>query len=509
MFKHLKQTFIRVCLAFVAIAALNVAAPSLTFAQEASGGVVEGIIADSNGPVPGAAVMIRDKAGAVVSGMDGEYTLSGLSKNDVIVVSILGYKDAEAVWTGQKTLNFTLVEATEFLDEVVVTALGIKREEKTLSYNVQKVNADKLTAVKDANFVNSLVGKVAGVQINSGASGPGSTTRVVMRGMKSIEKNNTVLYVIDGVPMYNKSFGGSGGTMSSMVSSESAADINPEDIESVNMLTGPSAAALYGSEAANGVIIINTKKGAEGKTKVTISNTTTFSRAYMMPDMQDRYGKSSGYSCWGAQLPDSYSYDPRKFFNTGTDVINSVSLSTGNAKNQTYISATTTNTAGIVPESSYDRYNFTARNTTKFANDKLILDLGASFIIQKDHNLVSQGTYFNPLPGLYLFPRGDDFNEVRLYERWNPVTGVKTQYWPYSEGSHNMQNPYWVQNRNNRDMNKRRYMYNASLQYIPFKWLNITGRARLDESTYRQTTKYYATTLTTFAGETVVTCWTT
>ena len=501
MFKHLKQTFIRVCLAFVAIAALNVAAPSLTFAQEASGGVVEGIIADSNGPVPGAAVMIKDKTGAVISGMDGGYTLSGLEMNDVIVVTILGYKDAQAVWTGQQKLNFTLEVSTEFLDEVVVTALGIKREEKTLSYNVQKVNADKLTAVKDANFVNSLVGKVAGVQINSGASGPGSTTRVVMRGMKSIEKNNTVLYVIDGVPMYNKSFGGSGGTMSSMVSSESAADINPEDIESVNMLTGPSAAALYGSEAANGVIIINTKKGAEGTTKVTVSNSTTFSRAYMMPDMQDRYGRSGGYNSWGAELPSSYSYDPRKFFNTGADVINSVSLSTGNAKNQTYISATTTNTTGIVPESSYDRYNFTARNTTKFANDKLILDLGASFIIQKDYNLVSQGTYFNPLPGLYLFPRGDDFNEVRLYERWNPVTGVKTQYWPYSEGSHNMQNPYWVQNRNNRDMNKRRYMYNASLQYIPFKWLNITGRARLDESTYRQTTKYYATTLTTFAGE--------
>ena len=203
MFKHLKQTFLRVCLAFVAIAALNVAAPSLTFAQEASGGVVEGIIADSNGPVPGAAVMIKDKTGAVISGMDGGYTLSGLEMNDVIVVTILGYKDAQAVWTGQQKLNFTLVEATEFLDEVVVTALGIKREEKTLSYNVQKVNADKLTAVKDANFVNSLVGKVAGVQINSGASGPGSTTRVVMRGMKSIEKNNAVLYVIDGVPMYN------------------------------------------------------------------------------------------------------------------------------------------------------------------------------------------------------------------------------------------------------------------------------------------------------------------
>lgn len=502
MFKHLKQTILRACVALFAAGALNVAIPSVANAQEARGGVVEGRITDSNGPVAGAAVMIRDKAGAVISGIDGEYKLTGLEKNDVIVVSILGYKDAEAVWTGQSTLNFSLVEAAEFLDEVVVTALGIKREEKTLSYNVQKVTSDKLTTVKDANFVNSLVGKVAGVQINSGASGPGSTTRVVMRGMKSIEKNNTVLYVIDGVPMYNKSFGGSGGTMfTDPISSESAADINPEDIESVNMLTGPSAAALYGSEAANGVIIINTKKGAEGATKVTISNSTTFSRAYMMPDMQDRYGKSAGYNSWGAELPDTYSYDPRKFFNTGTDVINSVSLSTGTAKNQTYISATTTNTTGIVPESSYDRYNFTARNTTKFAKDKLILDFGASFIIQKDHNLVSQGTYFNPLPGLYLFPRGDDFNEVRLYERWNPVTGVKTQYWPYSEGSHNIQNPYWVQNRNNRDMNKRRYMYNASLQYIPFKWLNVTARARLDESTYRQTTKYYATTLTTFAGD--------
>ena len=502
MFKHLKQTFLRVCVALIAAAALNVTAPFSAYAQNTSGkGTVEGIITDSNGPVPGAAVMIKDKTGAVISGMDGDYTLSGLEMNDVIVVTILGYKDAQAVWTGQQKLNFTLEVSTEFLDEVVVTALGIKREEKTLSYNVQKVDSDKLTTVKDANFVNSLVGKVAGVQINSGASGPGSTTRVVMRGMKSIEKNNTVLYVIDGVPMYNKSFGGSGGTMSSMVSSESAADINPEDIESVNMLTGPSAAALYGSEAANGVIIINTKKGAEGTTKVTVSNNTTFSRAYMMPDMQDRYGRSGGYNSWGAQLPESYSYDPRKFFNTGTDVINSVAVSTGNKNSQTYISATTTNSKGIVPESKYDRYNFTARNTTKFAKDKLVLDFGASFIIQKDHNLVSQGTYFNPLPGLYLFPRGDDFNEVRLYERWNPVTGVKTQYWPYSEGSHNIQNPYWVQNRNNRDMNKRRYMYNASLQYIPFKWLNITGRARLDESTYRQTTKYYATTLTTFAGE--------
>ena len=500
MIKSFKSTLFKCCTAVVAFAALNLM--SLTaFAQNQEGGVVSGVITDEAGPVVGAAVMIKDAPGGVTTGLDGEYTLGGLKLNDVIVVTILGYETQSVVYTGQTRQDFSLKVSTEALDEVVVTALGIKREEKTLAYNIQQVKSDELTAVKDANFVNSLVGKVAGVQINSGASGPGSSTRVVMRGMKSIEKNNTVLYVIDGIPMYNKSFGGNGGVMAEAVGSEAAADINPEDIESVNMLTGPSAAALYGSDAANGVIIINTKKGKEGRTSVSISNSTTFSTVYMMPEMQDRYGVSSGYSNWGSALPSDYSFDPRNFFNTGTNVINSVSLSTGNEKNQTYISASTTNTTGIVPESDYDRYNFTARNTTKFANDKLILDFGASFIIQKDHNLVSQGSYFNPLPGLYLFPRGGDFNEVRLYERWNPIEGINTQYWPYKEGAHNIQNPYWIQNRNNRDMSKRRYMLNASLQYNVTKWLNVTARARIDESTYKHTTKYYAGTLTTFAGE--------
>ena len=288
--------------------------------------------------------------------------------------------------------------------------------------------------------------------------------------------------------------------MESPVGSEAAADINPEDIESISMLTGPSAAALYGSDAANGVIVINTKRGSEGKTTVTVSNSTTFSMANMMPEMQDRYGKSGGMYSWGNALPAGYSYDPRKFFNTGTDIINSVSLSTGTAKNQTYISASTTNTAGIVPESKYNRYNFTARNTAKFAEDRLVLDFGASVIMQNDHNLVSQGRYYNPITGLYLFPRGDDFSEVQNYERWNPVRGMMTQYWPYGSGGHDIQNPYWVQHRNNRDMNKRRYMLNASLQWNITDWLNVTGRARMDESNYKQTREYYASTLTTFAG---------
>lgn len=486
-------------MAFIVFAALNALAAVTAFAQS-EGATVSGIVTDEQGPVIGATVMIKDANVGVVTGLDGSYTLTGLKQDDIIEVSYLGYETQDIAYTGQTVQNVFMKVATELLDEVVVTALGIKREEKTLSYNVQSVKSEELTAVKDANFVNSLVGKVAGVTINSGASGPGSATKVVMRGMKSIEKSNAVLYVIDGIPMYNRSFGGEGGTMESPVGSEAAADINPEDIESISMLTGPSAAALYGSDAANGVIVINTKRGSEGRTTVTVSNSTTFSKVNMMPEMQERYGKSGGMYSWGNALPAAYSYDPRKFFNTGTDIINSVSLSTGTAKNQTYISASTTNTAGIVPESKYNRYNFTARNTAKFAGDKLVLDFGANVIMQNDHNLVSQGRYYNPITGLYLFPRGDDFSEVQNYERWNPVRGMMTQYWPYGSGGHDIQNPYWVQHRNNRDMNKRRYMLNASLQWNITDWLNVTGRARMDESNYKQTREYYASTLTTFAG---------
>lgn len=152
-------------------------------------------------------------------------------------------------------------EDTETLEEVVVTALGIKRSEKALSYNVQQVKGDALTTVKDANFMNSLAGKIAGVQINSSSAGAGGAVRVVMRGTKSLVKDDNALYVIDGVPMFNvESVSDQGGTMNEQPGTNSVADINPEDIESMSILTGPSAAALYGSSASNGVVLITTKK---------------------------------------------------------------------------------------------------------------------------------------------------------------------------------------------------------------------------------------------------------
>ena len=462
---------------------------------------VKGVVTDADGaPVIGASVIVKGTTVGASTNTDGSFSLQvpPPAENAVLIVTYLGYEPVDVTVGSRTDFRITLRDSAVAVENVVVTALGIKRQEKALSYNVQQVKSEELTTVKDANFMNSLVGKVAGVQINSGASGPGASARVVMRGEKSIEKGNNVLYVIDGIPMYNHSFGGDGGTYAKQAGSESAADINPEDIESINMLTGPSAAALYGSDAANGVVVINTKRGVKDRTVVTVSNSTTFSKVYRLPDMQNSYGTSSGLMNWGEKSASTF--DAKKFFNTGTNIINSVSVSTGNEKNQTYISASTTNTAGIIPENTYDRYNFTARNTTSFAKDKLVLDLGASFIIQHDENMVTQGKYYNPLPALYLFPRSDDFDEIRLFERWDPVRGYMVQYWPYGEGAHSLQNPYWIQNRMNRETSKRRYMLNASLRWNITDWMNVSGRVRVDNSEYRIKQKLYASTLTTFCG---------
>ena len=469
----------------------------LSASQQAGTVTVKGTVVDAKGePLIGVSILEKGTNNGTITDIDGNFTLS-VTEGATIEVSYIGYKTLSL--TAKPDFGqITMSEDTEVLDEVVVTALGIKRSQKALSYNVQEVKGEALTAVKDANFMNSLAGKVAGVQISSGATGAGGATRVVMRGMKSLTKDNNALYVIDGVPMFNTGKSGGEGQYGDMGGSDAVADLNPDDIQSVSMMTGPSAAALYGSAAANGVVLITTKKGATERTSLTVSNSTTFSKAYIMPEMQNRFGTSSGLYSWGD--PTSNRYDPSDFFNTGTNIINSISLSTGNDKNQTYLSASTTNTDGILPNNSYNRYNFTARNTTNFLNDRLTLDIGAQYIVQNNKNMVSQGQYYNPLPALYLFPRGDNFDEIRLYERYNTNFGYMEQYWPYGDGGMSLQNPYWIQNRIVRTSEKKRYMMYASLKWKVTDWFNITGRVNLDNSDYRNREEKSASTLTTFCG---------
>lgn len=456
-----------------------------------------GQVVDAKGePLIGVSILEVGTTNGTITDIDGNFTLS-VNEGATVEISYIGYK-TQTLPVRAKLGQIVMKEDTEVLDEVVVTALGIKRSQKALSYNVQEVKGDALTAVKDANFMNSLAGKVAGVQISSGATGAGGAARVVMRGMKSLTKDNNALYVIDGVPVFNTGSSGGEGQYGAMGGSDAVADLNPDDIASVSMMTGPSAAALYGSAAANGVVLITTKKGQTEKTNLTVSNSTTFSKAYIMPEMQNRYGTSAGLFSWGAAT--DRRYDPSDFFNTGTNIINSIALSTGNAKNQTYLSASTTNSDGILPNNSYNRYNFTARNTTNFLNDRLTLDIGAQYIIQNNKNMVSQGQYYNPLPALYLFPRGDNFDEIRLYERYDTDYGYMKQYWPYGDGGMSLQNPYWIQNKILRTSEKKRYMLNASLKWKVTDWFNITGRVNLDNSDYRNRSEKSASTLTTFCG---------
>lgn len=456
-----------------------------------------GQVVDAKGePLIGVSILEVGTTNGTITDIDGNFTLS-VNEGATLEISYIGYK-TQTMTVRPQLGQIVMKEDTEVLDEVVVTALGIKRSQKALSYNVQEVKGDALTAVKDANFMNSLAGKVAGVQISSGATGAGGAARVVMRGMKSLTKDNNALYVIDGVPIFNTGSSGGEGQYGDMGGSDAVADLNPDDIASVSMMTGPSAAALYGSAAANGVVLITTKKGQTEKTNITVSNSTTFSKAYIMPEMQNRYGTSSGLFSWGAVTANRY--DPSDFFNVGTNIINSIALSTGNSKNQTYLSASTTNSDGILPNNSYNRYNFTARNTTNFLNDRLTLDIGAQYIIQNNKNMVSQGQYYNPLPALYLFPRGDNFDEIRLYERYDTDYGYMRQYWPYGDGGMSLQNPYWIQNKILRTSEKKRYMLSASLKWKVTDWFNITGRVNLDNSDYRNRNEKSASTLTTFCG---------
>ena len=250
----------------------------------------------------GAAVIVKGTTVGMSTGADGDYLLqiSPSAGNAVLVVNYLGFRPVEVTVGNRTQIDFTLHEESQAVDAVVVTALGIKRSEKALSYNAQQVSSEDISIVKDVNLMNSLNGKIAGAVINSSASGIGGATRVVLRGLKSIISSNNALYVVDGIPLFNNNNGEIKSEFESQPRGEGLTDLNPDDIESMTVLTGPSAAALYGSSAANGVIVITTKKGKAGRPQISFSNQTTFSSPLKMPEFQTKYGNQPRtYSSWG------------------------------------------------------------------------------------------------------------------------------------------------------------------------------------------------------------------
>ena len=481
-----------------------------SYAQEGGGSTLEGLIKDDSGPLLGATVIVKNTTRGTTTDMDGKFRLEGLQPGDVLQVTYVGYDPYEVTYTGQTTLDILMTTTANQLNAVVVTAMGIERQSKTLSYAAETVGGDDVADIKSVNMINALQGKAAGLQITPNSTGAGGSSKILFRGNKSINGSNQPLVVVDGVPLMmnitseqvNSNWGAQrdGG--------DAMSTINPDDIASISLLKGASAAALYGAVAANGAIMITTKKGKAGALKVTLSSNTEFLDPFVQPEFQNRYGtgsngvrSGSGIYSWGQKLLPAarYGYTPADFFETGHVYTNAVTVSGGTDKNQTYFSAASVNSDGIIPNNEYDRYNFTFRNTSYFLKDRLKLDASASYIYQKDQNMTNQGVYSNPLVPAYLFPRGENFDLYRRFERYNEGTKLMEQFWSadMEGGDLRMQNPYWINYRNLRNTDKKRYMLSFSASYDILPWLNVAGRVRIDNSNSLYTQKLYASSNTT------------
>lgn len=479
--------------------------------------VVRGRVTDSTGqPVVGASVTVKGTRKGTTTGATGDFSLD-VNKGETIVFSAVGYNPQEVVIGDQTTVNITLVASGSQLNEVVVTALGINRRSKSITYSTQRINGEQLTTVKDPNLINSLNGKVAGLTINRSASGAGGSVKVVMRGNKSTQ-NNAPLYVIDGIPMYNTSlgqpdnaFGESNGSGSpGRDGGDAISNINPEDIESMQVLKGASAAALYGSQAANGAILINTKKGRAGSARITVTSSLTLDRLLLKPEAQFDYGQTyapdntGNEDGWGEKNGrGDYTND---FFRTGVTWINGVSLTAGTERAQSYFSYSNTENKGVIPTTRFNRHTFTFRESAKFFNDKFTVDGFVTLTKQDGTNRPVSGFYNNPTVGLYFFPRNLDFNDYKNnFEEMSGLRALNVHRWwnvnydAGKPGSDLSQNPYWILERNRRTDSRDRAFSSLTLKYALTPWLSIQARGNYDMAVDDYESRMYASTNTTLA----------
>ena len=466
-----------------------------------------GRILDKKGqPVIGATIMISGTMQGTTSGIDGAFSFpytDALAKS-TLDISFIGYRSLSIPVNNRTTLDITLEEDDQQIEAVVVTALGIKRSERAVSYNVQNLT-DDVFKTRDANMVNSLTGKIAGVTVNASSAGVGGETKVVMRGSKSISGSNNALYVLDGIPLPSFSLTNPGDEFTIMresgLTGDGISNFNPDDIASMSALTGPSAAALYGSQAVNGVLMLTTRTGEEGLS-VNYSNNTTFMTPFVTPAFQNTYGAKDGYyASWGSKLSKPQSWSPVDFFQTGYNTSNSLSVSFGGERSQTYISAGVVTAEGIIPNNEYNRYNFTANHTSSFLKDRMHLSVLGMYMNVNEQNMLSSGQYYNPMVPIYLMSPGDDINKYAVYERYDASRNFPVQYWPWGSQSLQMQNPYWITNRNMFNTGKDRFLFGASLKYDITDWLDVTGRARIDYTNMLSEQRNYASTLGLFTGD--------
>ena len=499
-----------VCVVLAAMFLITVPSFAYAAADAPQNGVCKGVVTDASGEaIPGAGVIVKGTQTGTMTASDGTFELSNISLGTTLEVSCIGYETKEVVWQGGN-LTIVLSEDNLMLNEVVVTALGIERKAKSLTYATQKVGGEELNRIKEVNMVNSLQGKTAGLVITPNQSGAGGSSNILLRGNKSANGNNQPLIVIDGMPMNNGSNGQATSFYGGYDQGDALSNLNPEDVQSISVLKGASAAALYGSQAANGVILITTKSGNTGKVRVDVSSNFVAERAAYGNPIQKTYGAQE---LAGGAL-DTYSWGTSKlssapgasrlddFFRTGFTWTNAVDISGGSDAMQTYASYANTKSEGITPGNDYMRHNMMLKETFKAINDRLTITTSLNYINQKLNNNPRLGQYNNPLTGLYTFPNNGDFNSYKQnYELYDENNMTYVQNWYMDVNQDFSANPYWVINRVPNTSNRNRIMATASVKIDITDWLNVQGRLNYDRSMNDWDFKMYAGTSKTFANE--------
>ena len=465
---------------------------------------VRGTVVDANGePVVGAHVLRDGTTQGVFTDVDGRFSID-VPTGAYLHVSFMGFVDQVVPVTGS-SLTITLQEDSRTLDAVVVTALGITKKEKSLTYATQVVNGDELVRAKDPNMMNSLAGKTAGVQILRSSAGLGGSVKINIRGSRSVNGSNQPLYVIDGMPINSSANDATATTIGGNNDSgnrdggDGISNLNPDDIESMNILKGPAAAALYGSSAANGVVIITTRKGSAGRTNVSFSNNTTFEKAaYGIPEFQDSYGGVT--TSWGDPISTKEDY-VKDFFKTGITTINSLTMSGGNEKAQTYFSYANTYGTGIVGNGRLVKHNLNFRETGQFFDGHLTADANVNLVYQMVNDRPTPGGYYlNPLVGLYRFPRGggiqggQPFSYYRdEYQIYNASRNMYLQNW-YKTPDSFEENPYWIINKTPSQDKRYRALSNLTLSWKFNEYFTLAARGNVDFISDAYEKKMYAGT---------------
>lgn len=442
---------------------------------------LSGVVTDAEkNPIPAATVKVKGKNIQTLSDNDGNFTLGVPSGAIVLEISSVGFATREfSVSATDNNVSVQMSISSTDMSEVVVTALGIKREKKALTYAAQTVGGDEIRKAANINFMDAISGKAAGVNIATSASGAGGSTKVVLRGNRSLLGLSEPLYVIDGIPMVNNK-GAQPGSYGGNDQGDGISNINPDDIESMTVLRGANASLLYGSQGANGVVLITTKKGKAGRAVVSVSSSTIFENVTSLPKFQYEYGavNNSDYN-WSTTKGDYQSGYIEDFFRTGVNTNNSVSVAGGNDKTTVYFSYGNTYATGVMPKNTYNRNNVTFNQSTKLFNDKLTLSSNVMFTSELSRNRPGAGYYNNPLTGLYLFARERNFEDYKNnYSMFDSTRNLYRMRWYSTEEKQN--NPFWELNKNTKLAKTNRVIASVKASYELARHLRFEARGNLD-----------------------------